>query len=82
MSKFLRSIYDQEPLFMPYSMKKKLPKVVAQAIIKQNQLIADLFVVIIIGVSREVMKELKDTLRTDVAGFVGVSNTKHTKTTG
>jgi hypothetical protein len=82
MSKFLRSIYDQEPLFMPYSMKKKLPKVVAQAILKQNQLIADLFVVIIIGVSREVMKELKDTLRTDVAGFVGVSDTQHTETTG
>jgi hypothetical protein len=71
MSKFLRSVYSQEPLFMPYSMKKRLPEVVAKAILKQNQLVTDLFVVIIIGVSRTVMQELK----------VSLSDTQHTDTT-
>jgi hypothetical protein len=63
-------------------MKKRLSKVVTKAILKQNQLIADLFVVIIIGVSRTVMQELKVSLQKDVAGFVGVSDTQYTDTTG
>jgi hypothetical protein len=78
MNKFLWSLYDQDPLYMPYSMKKKLPKVVAKAILQQNHLIANLFVVVLIGISREVMAVLKDTLKRDVQGFLGVSDTNQT----
>ncbi len=82
MNKFLQKIYDQEPLYMPYNMKKKLPKVVAKAILKQNKLIADIFVVVLMGVSREVMVELRKTLKKDVAGFIGVSDMYQTDKNG
>jgi hypothetical protein len=82
MNKFLRMLYDQDPLYMPYSMKKKLPKVVAKAILQQNHLIANLFVIVLIGISRDVMTALKDNLNRDVQGFIGVSDTNQTDQRG
>jgi hypothetical protein len=82
MNKFLRALYSDAHLYMPYSMKRQFPKAVAQAIVKQNQLIADTFVIVLVGVSRDVMQELQTTILTETPGSIAISDTHRTDKTG
>jgi hypothetical protein len=82
MNLFLRTIYHNEPLYMPYSMNKKFPQAVAKAIVKQNRLIADTYVIVMIGVSREVMAAIAHEELEDIPGFLGVSDTNKTDKNG
>jgi hypothetical protein len=82
MNLFLRTIYNDEPLYMPYSMNKKFPQAVAKAILKQNHLIADTYVIVIVGLSREVMAAIVHEELEDIHGFRGVSDTNKTDKTG
>jgi hypothetical protein len=81
MNHFLQAIYEKEPLFMPYSMKRKFPQAVAKAILQQNQLMSDTFVVVITGISRDAMTSLKPTIM-ELPGTIAVSDTHKTDTSG
>jgi hypothetical protein len=80
MNQFLRKIYEDDHLFMPYSMKKKFPQAVAKAIAKQNQLIKDTWVVVLVGITREMMSTLEGIIETH--GIVGISETNRTDRSG
>jgi hypothetical protein len=81
MSHHLRKIYADEPLFIPYSTKKTHPDLVAQAIVKQNQKISDTYVIVVVGVTREMMKALEPTLQ-GIKGILEYSETNKTDTSG
>jgi hypothetical protein len=80
MNQFLRKIYAQEHLFMPYTMKKKFPQAVAKAIMKQNKLIQTTWVVVILGISRTMMPALEPIISRK--GVIGISDTNRTDKTG
>ncbi len=54
MNKYLRKAYADQPLFLPYSTKKKHPDVVAKAILAQNKQISETYVIVVIGINRDV----------------------------
>jgi hypothetical protein len=80
MNQFLRKIYETEHLFMPYSMKRKFPQAIARAILKQNKIIKDTWVVVMVGITREMMANLAVIIERD--GVVGISDTNRTDRTG
>jgi hypothetical protein len=82
MNQALRQIYAQDHLFIPYNMKRTAPQAVAKAIIKQNQLIADTYVVVLVGVSRDIMTALKPTLLQGIQSIIAVSDTNRTDKNG
>jgi hypothetical protein len=81
MNQFLRKIYEDEHLYMPYSMKQKFPQAVAQAMLKQNKLIKETWVVVLVGVHRSIMPKLETTLLASM-GVISISNTNRTDKTG
>ncbi len=42
----------------PYNMKEQFPKAVAQAIVKQNPLITETYIIVLVGVSQDIINEL------------------------
>ena len=80
MNNFLRTVYADENLYVPYSMKKKYPQAVAKAILQQNRIIHNTWVVAIVGINREIMPALEDSLR--LPGVLGISDTNRTDKTG
>jgi hypothetical protein len=80
MNQFLQKINKDEHIFMPYSMKKKFPQAVARAILKQNKLIKDTWVVVLIGIIREMMSYLEAVITRQ--GVIGISDTNQTDKTG
>jgi hypothetical protein len=80
MNQFLRKIYELEHLFMPYTMKKKFPQAVARAILKQNKMIKDIWVVVLVGITRAMMPELEPLIKRP--GVIGISDTNRTDKTG
>ena len=81
MNKFLQKLYEDKPLYIPYNMKKQFPKAVATAITKQNQLIKETWVLVLIGIPRELMCELETTILHS-KGVTGILSTNRTDTTG
>ncbi len=81
MKQHLRKLYADEPLYIPYSMKKNNPEIVAQAIIKQNKKIADTFVIVVVGINRQAMDSLENTLK-EVRGYIEHSDTNRTDHNG
>lgn len=65
---------------MPYSMKRKFPQAVAKAILQQNHLTSDTYVIVIVGITCDVMTLVKPTIL-ELQGTTAVSNTSHTNTT-
>ena len=82
MNQFLITIYGQDHLYLPYNMKKTAPKTVAKAIITQNKLIMETFVIVLVGISRDMMPSLQLTLYQEIKGILGVSDTHKTDQTG
>jgi hypothetical protein len=82
MNKFMRLIYGDEHLYMPYNMKRQFPKAVAQAIVKQNKLIAETYVIVLVGVSRDIMNELQAKILEETTGATAISDTHRTDKTG
>jgi hypothetical protein len=80
MNQFLRKIYEKEHLFVPYSMKQKFPVAVAKVILQQNRLIHDTWVIVLIGITREMMSSL-DAIITR-PGVVGILDTNRTDKSG
>ena len=81
MNQLLREIYSQDHLFLSYNMKKSAPKAIATAIVKQNKLIAETFVIVITGISRDIMPSLQVTLNEEIPGIRGISDTHRTDQT-
>jgi hypothetical protein len=81
MSKFLQKIYDEDHLYIPYSMKKQFPKAVAAAILKQNKLLKNTWVIVIIGIPRAIMTELESKILA-TSGVTGISDTNRTDRSG
>jgi hypothetical protein len=81
MNAFLRKIYADEPLYIPYSMKKKFPDAVAKAILKHNQLLKNTWVIVLTGVHREIMPAIEKTILS-LPGVNGISETNRTDKTG
>jgi hypothetical protein len=81
MGKFLRTIYASEHHYVPYSMKKKFPKAVATAILQQNKLIKDTWVIVLIGIPRSYMAQVKHKIMA-APGVNGISETNRTDRTG
>jgi hypothetical protein len=82
MNQFLRTIYGQDHYYIPYNMKKTSPEIVAKAMVAQNQIIAGSFVVVVVGVSRETMTELKPILIQSSHSIRSVSDTSRTDKQG
>jgi hypothetical protein len=82
MNQFLRTIYGQDHFYIPYKMKNATPNIVAKAIVFQNQIIADSYVVVIVGVSRNTMKELKPILIQGIQSICSISDTSRTDKQG
>jgi hypothetical protein len=80
MNQFLRTIYEDEHLYVPYSMKKKYPQAVARAIQKQNKCLNNTWVIVLIGVTREMMPRLTSLSATK--GVIGISDTNRTDKQG
>jgi hypothetical protein len=78
----MRSIYGNEHLYMPYNMKAQSPKAVAQAIVKQNQLITERYVIVLVGVSQDITNELKNKILQETIGATAISNTNRTDKMG
>jgi hypothetical protein len=55
MNQFLRNIYKDEHLYMPYTMKRKFPQAVAKAIMQQNKTIKDTWLIILAGVTPSIV---------------------------
>jgi hypothetical protein len=81
MTHFLQAIYATEPLFMPYSMKRKFPQAVAKAIVQQNRLISETYVVVVVGITRDVMTSIKPSVM-EIPGTTSVSDTNRTDSKG
>ena len=81
MNKFLQNVYEDDPLYMPYTMKRHFPKAVAAAIMRQNQLIKDTWVIVLVGIPRDIMPALENTLL-ESPGVIGISSTTRTEQTG
>lgn len=81
MNHFLQKIYSDTHFYVPYSMKKKFPKAVAQAMLKQNKLIQETWVIALIGVSREIMQILEPKILV-IPGVTGISDTNRTNKAG
>jgi hypothetical protein len=81
MNQFLQKIYENDPLYMPYSMKEKLPKTVAQAILRQNKLLNDTWVIVLVGVPRDMMPDIFTHLRS-TTGVIAISDTNRTDKAG
>jgi hypothetical protein len=81
MSQFLRKLHEDAHLYIPYSMKKQFPTAVAKAILQQNQLIKDTWVIVVIGTSRDLMLLIEKNIHA-LAGVVGISDTNCTDKTG
>jgi hypothetical protein len=82
MNKFMRAIYGNKHLYMPYHMKQQFLKAVAQAIIQQNQLIAETFMIVLAGMSRNFMNKLQTTILAETPGTTEISDTHRTDKTG
>jgi hypothetical protein len=59
MGQYLRKLYADDPLFIPYSTKKKQPEILASAIIKQNKTMSDTYVIVVVGINQEVMEAIE-----------------------
>jgi hypothetical protein len=81
MNQFLRKIYEDEPLYMPYSMKKKFPQAVAKVIPQNNKLIKYTWVIVLVSITRAMMSLLKKTILKS-KGVTGISDTNRTDKTG
>jgi hypothetical protein len=66
-----------EPLFIPYSTKKKHPEIVARAIIGQNKTMAETYIIVIVGINRKVMEILGDQFQT-INGITKIPETNKT----
>jgi hypothetical protein len=82
MNQALRQIYAQDHLYIPYNMKRSAPQAVAKAIITQNQLIADTYVIVLVGVTRDIMTALRPTLLQGIQSILAVSDTNRTDKNG
>ena len=81
MNHFLRKLYEDEHLYIPYSMKQKFPQAVAKALLKQNKLINDTWVIVVVGITREIMKLLEPKIL-EFPGITAISDTQRTDKTG
>jgi hypothetical protein len=81
MNQYLRKIYSEEPLFIPYSTKKKNPDIVARAMVKQNKQMAETYIIVVVGINREVMEALGNEFQ-DINGLTEISETNKTDRTG
>jgi hypothetical protein len=81
MNKFLQKIYEEDHNYIPYTMKKSFPKAVAAGILAQNKLIKNTWVIVLIGIPRNVMRELVNNIL-ESSGVTGISETNRTDKTG
>ena len=81
MNQILRQLYAHDKCYLPYSMSKKYPTAVAKAILNQNRLLKDTWLVILIGVPRAMMPHIIDNIRT-IKGILSISDTDRTDSTG
>lgn len=77
MNQHLRKLYADEQLFIPYSTKKKHPELVAKAIVRQNQKITETYVIVVVGITRELMNALEPSLQS-IKGVIEYSETNKT----
>jgi hypothetical protein len=77
MSQFLCAVFAKEPIYMLYNTKKKYPDVVVKAILTQNKNIKDTFVVVVVGISCDVMTAI-DSLIKGTPGMIKISDTNRT----
>jgi hypothetical protein len=81
MNKFLQKIYEDDHSYVPYSMKKQFPKAVATAIFQQNKLLKNTWVIVIVGISREVMIYLENSIQ-ESSNVIDISDTNRTDKSG
>jgi hypothetical protein len=81
MSHYLRKLYSDEPFFIPYSTKKKHPEIVARAIVQQNKQMAETYVIVVVGINREIMEAIGHDLQA-IDGFIETSETNKTDQQG
>ena len=62
-------------------MKKQFPQAVSSAILKQNKLLKNTWVIVVVGIPRDVMPPLKNTLL-ESSGVTGFSDTNQTDKSG
>jgi hypothetical protein len=82
MNQALRQMYAQDHLYLPYNLKRTAPKAIAKAIINQNKRIADTYVIVLVGISRNIMTALKPTLLQGIQSIIAVSDTNRTDKNG
>jgi hypothetical protein len=62
-------------------MKRKFPQAVAKALLQQNKLMSETYVVVLTGITREAMALLKPTIM-DLQGIIAISDTHRTDNAG
>jgi hypothetical protein len=77
MSHYLDKLYADEPLFIPYSTKKKHPEIVSKGIVSQNKMIAETYVIVVIGINCEVMEVLGNEFQ-GISSITEISETTKT----
>jgi hypothetical protein len=86
MNKFQQKIYEDGHLYMPYSTKKQFPQAVSSAILKQNKLLKNTWAIVIVGIPRDVMPHLENTLLESSGvtgiGVTGISDTNQMDKSG
>jgi hypothetical protein len=81
MNQFLRTVFAAEPLYMPYKTKKKHPDVMVKAMLNQNKLIKETYVIVVVGVHRDLMSSISSSFE-KIPGFIEVSDTNRTDKNG
>jgi hypothetical protein len=81
MNKFLQKIYEDDHFYVPYSMKKQFPKAVATAILQQNKLLKDTWVIVVVGIHRAVMSHIENDIL-ESSGVTAISDTNRTDKSG
>jgi hypothetical protein len=82
MNRFLQAIYSKDHHYMPYTMKKNFPKAVAAAILAQNKLIKNTWVIVLVGIHRNVMPKIENNHIRASPGVTGISETNRTDQNG
>lgn len=81
MNHYLRKVYATEPLYIPYSSKRNHPEVAAKAILSQNKQMSETYVIVVVGVHRDVMSVLIPQF-SEIPGYIETSDTNRTDQTG
>jgi hypothetical protein len=81
MNRFLQAIFATDHYYIPYNMKKTFPKAVAAGILAQNKRIKNTWVIVVVGIPRNVMPALESTIK-ESPGVIDISETNRTDQTG